>query len=38
VAELPLLSAADRQQIVADWNQTALDYPRQKCIHELFVE
>ncbi|MBA4136616.1 MAG: non-ribosomal peptide synthetase [Opitutus sp.] len=36
LAELPLLSAAERRRVVTDWNQTALDYPRNACIHELF--
>ena len=25
-----------RQQLLVEWNQTTTDYPRQKCIHELF--
>lgn len=36
LAELPLLSAAERRRVVSDWNQTALDYPRNACLHELF--
>jgi amino acid adenylation domain-containing protein len=36
VAEVPLLSAAERQQIVLDWNKTALAFPRDMLIHELF--
>jgi amino acid adenylation domain-containing protein len=34
--ELPLLTAAERHQIIADWNETAEDYPRNACLHELF--
>ena len=36
LSELPLLTPAERQQLLVEWNQTTTDYPRQKCIHELF--
>jgi amino acid adenylation domain-containing protein len=36
ISELPLLSSADRLRLLVDWNRTATDYPRDKCIHELF--
>ena len=36
VSRLPLLTAAERLALLADWNQTAADYPSQSCIHELF--
>src|SRR5581483_4559786 len=36
VSRLPLLSAAQRQQLLEQWNQTAADYPAQRCLHELF--
>ncbi|HXQ69673.1 MAG TPA: MupA/Atu3671 family FMN-dependent luciferase-like monooxygenase, partial [Pyrinomonadaceae bacterium] len=36
INEISLLSDADRQLILVDWNDTARDYPRDKCIHELF--
>src|SRR6185503_17597577 len=35
IAELPLLTQAEQEQFI-DWNQTAADYPRAKCVHELF--
>ncbi len=35
---LPLLSPAETQQILVDWNQTARDFPRHLCIHELFEQ
>ncbi|KAB8334018.1 AMP-binding protein, partial [Scytonema tolypothrichoides VB-61278] len=38
VSELPLLSAAERHQILVEWNNTETDYPKQKCLHELFEE
>ena len=34
IAELPLLTQAEQDQFI-DWNQTAADYPRAKCVHEL---
>ena len=30
--------AAQRQQILVAWNDTAGDYPQGKCVHELFEE
>lgn len=38
VSELPLLSAAEREQLLIEWNQTTKEYPQQRCIHELFEE
>ena len=34
--ELPLLSATEHQQLLVNWNDTQIEYPRDKCIHELF--
>ncbi|WP_420574203.1 amino acid adenylation domain-containing protein [Kordia sp.] len=31
-----IVTAAEYQQIVIDWNQTAANYPKDKTIHELF--
>jgi amino acid adenylation domain-containing protein len=36
VSELPMLSEAERRQILAGWNDTATDYPRHAAVHELF--
>ena len=36
VADLPLLSEQEQQQLLVAWNQTQRDYPRDCCIHELF--
>jgi amino acid adenylation domain-containing protein len=36
VSEIPLLTVAERHQLLVDWNNTAADFPRDKCIHELF--
>ncbi|MEH1935807.1 MAG: amino acid adenylation domain-containing protein [Nostoc sp.] len=36
VADLPLLTPAERQQLLVGWNQTQADYPQEICIHQLF--
>lgn len=36
LSELPLLSATERRQLLIEWNKTATEYPRDKCIHEIF--
>src|SRR6202040_1552635 len=33
---LPLLSAAERDRVLHEFNATAADYPRESCVHELF--
>jgi amino acid adenylation domain-containing protein len=38
VLDYPLLSEAERHRILVEWNDTAADYPRDKCLHELFAE
>lgn len=38
ISELPLLTQQERRQLLYDWNDTAADYPRQACIHQLFEE
>jgi amino acid adenylation domain-containing protein len=38
IGELPMLTEAERKQILIDWNDTAAAYPRDKCIHQLFEE
>lgn len=35
LSRLPLLAQAEKQQILVEWNQTACDYPSDKCLHEL---
>ncbi|MEH2381696.1 MAG: amino acid adenylation domain-containing protein [Nostoc sp.] len=34
--ELPLLSEAEQHQLLVEWNNTQVDYPQDKCIHQLF--
>jgi amino acid adenylation domain-containing protein/non-ribosomal peptide synthase protein (TIGR01720 family) len=36
LADLPLLTEAERYQILAEWNDTTADYPQNTCLHELF--
>ena len=38
VSELPLLTEPERHQLLVEWNDTAVEYPRDKCVHELFEE
>jgi amino acid adenylation domain-containing protein len=33
---LPILTDAELHKIVYEWNATAREYPRHKCVHELF--
>jgi amino acid adenylation domain-containing protein len=36
ISELPLLDEDTQREIVVGWNQTATDYPRELCAHQLF--
>jgi non-ribosomal peptide synthetase component F len=36
--ELNLLSGDEYRQVIHDFNDTAIDYPKDKCIHQLFEE
>src|SRR5271165_3620697 len=38
LAELPMLTDTEHQQLLIDWNQTAVDYPKDRCVHELVEE
>ncbi len=35
LADLEMLAAAERRQLLHDWNVTAADYPRELCLHQL---
>src|SRR5262249_9027758 len=35
ITELPLLTSAERQQILVEWNATAVNYPSEQGVHEL---
>ncbi len=36
ISQFNLLSDRERQQLLIEWNQTAAEYPRYQCFHELF--
>jgi amino acid adenylation domain-containing protein len=36
ISKLPMLTDAERHQLLVKWNQTAVDYPRDSCVHEVF--
>ncbi len=36
LSDLPLLTDAERQQLLVEWNDNKTDYPRDLCIHQLF--
>jgi amino acid adenylation domain-containing protein len=36
ICDVPLLTEAERQKLLVEWNDTKADYPKDKCIHELF--
>ncbi len=38
IGELKILSAAEERKLLVDFNDTAADYPREKCVHTLFEE
>ena len=35
ISQIPLLSASEQQQILIDWNDTAVSYPENICFHKL---
>ncbi|WP_392481078.1 amino acid adenylation domain-containing protein [Nostoc sp. C110] len=38
ISQLEILSFSDRQQLLVEFNQTYIDNPQYKCIHQLFEE
>jgi len=36
IATLPMLSAAERRQMIVEWNQTRVERPGKQCLHQLF--
>jgi natural product biosynthesis luciferase-like monooxygenase protein len=38
LSHLPLLTAAEKQQMLVSWNATEAAYPREKTLHQLFAE
>jgi amino acid adenylation domain-containing protein len=37
IATLPLLTSAERQQLLVEWNNTRRDYSSEQCVHHLFA-
>jgi amino acid adenylation domain-containing protein/non-ribosomal peptide synthase protein (TIGR01720 family) len=38
ISKLPMLTEAERQQLLVEWNNTQTQYSQDKCIHQLFEE
>jgi amino acid adenylation domain-containing protein len=38
ISELEILDKAETDQLLIEWNNTAADYPLDKCVHQLFEE
>jgi amino acid adenylation domain-containing protein/thioester reductase-like protein len=38
ISQLPMLTAAQQQQLLVEWNDTQSNYPQDKSIHQLFEE
>ena len=36
ISEVAMLTQAERIQQLVEWNDTSVDYPSERCIHELF--
>jgi amino acid adenylation domain-containing protein len=37
LGDLPLLTDSERHTLLDEWNRTEADYPRDRCVHELFT-
>jgi amino acid adenylation domain-containing protein len=37
LSDLPLLSPDERSQVLVEWNRTEIEFPRDKCVHDLFA-
>ena len=38
LTELPLLTEPEQHQLLVEWNNTTKEYPKDKCVHQLFEE
>ncbi len=36
LTDLPILTSAEHHQLLVEWNNTATNYPKVQCIHQLF--
>ncbi|QLE54757.1 non-ribosomal peptide synthetase [Nostoc sp. TCL26-01] len=37
IGEFPILTTAEQQQLLVEWNDTQTDYPQDLCFHQLFT-
>jgi amino acid adenylation domain-containing protein len=38
LAQIPVLTEAERQLSIVEWNRTESEYPEDKCVHQLFED
>ena len=38
ICDLAILSETERRQVLVEWNGTKREYPKDKCVHQLFEE
>lgn len=38
VSAMPLIPETERQQLLLEWNRTETEYPRSRCVHQLFED
>ncbi|WP_143857153.1 non-ribosomal peptide synthetase, partial [Nostoc sp. 'Peltigera membranacea cyanobiont' 213] len=38
ISQLPMVTATEQHQLLVEWNDTRVDYPQDKSIHQLFEE
>jgi aspartate racemase len=38
ISDVQVLTDAERQQMLIDWNDTSSKYPRDRCVHQLFEQ
>jgi amino acid adenylation domain-containing protein len=38
ISDLPMLTEPEKHRLLVEWNDTGRDYPKDKCIHQLFEE
>jgi amino acid adenylation domain-containing protein len=38
ITHLPMLTQEEQHALLVEWNGTQRDYPREKCVHQLFAE
>ncbi|MCP4402295.1 MAG: AMP-binding protein, partial [bacterium] len=36
ISDISILTEAERNQLLVEWNDTNVDYPKDRCIHEVF--